>query len=464
MDFLSAKSKKSLVFVELKPKFPKDEDIVIMDSFSDKHIFLISSNDPWYRDILINHQTLKFSSHYSRDEQHRIRYQAKHYLIISDTLYRRGVDSILHRCLTHEEAEIVLNDCHSGACGGHLFGLATTQKIMRVGYFWPKIFKDCVEAVKRCHPCQIFCRKMWVHPAPLFLVIIVSPFTKWWIDFTTCHPPSARGHHYIIMAINYFTKWVEATPMFANDDETATLFIFNQIISKFEVPKEIVTNHGNYFQNRMMMELTSKLGFKQEHSSLYYPQANGQVEVVNKSLKTILQRTINASKSNRNLMLYLALWVYRILVTTATGFSPFQLIHGVEAMLSIECEIPSLKIVIELLPNMTELEAHLVHLEHLDEQRQNVATTNETHKKHVKSQYDKFAHLWIFSNGDLVLVYDQDKDALGAGKFNLMWHDPYIVSHALREGAHELSDYEGNVLSEPKNGSNKHTIQPITSS
>ena len=72
---------------------------------------------------------------------------------MDDTLYRHGVDSILRRCLTHDEVEVVLNDFHGGACGGHLSGISTTQKILRVGYFWPSIFKDYVNAVKRCHPC-----------------------------------------------------------------------------------------------------------------------------------------------------------------------------------------------------------------------------------------------------------------------------------------------------------------------
>ena len=95
MDFQSAKSKKSLVFAELIVEFPTKENVAVEDeSFPTEHIFLISTSDSWYGDI-------------------------------GDTLYRRGVDSVLRRCLTHEEAEIVLNDSHSGACGGHLSRLAT---------------------------------------------------------------------------------------------------------------------------------------------------------------------------------------------------------------------------------------------------------------------------------------------------------------------------------------------------
>ena len=71
--------------------------------------------------------------------------------------------------------------------------------------------------------------------------------------------------------------------------ETATYFVFNQIITQFDILKQLVTDHGRKFQNKMMEELASKLGYKQEHSSSYYPQVNGQVEVVNKSLRSILQ-------------------------------------------------------------------------------------------------------------------------------------------------------------------------------
>ena len=130
---------------------------------------------------------------------------------------------------------------------------------------------------------------MCTHPALLFPVINVGPFIKWGIDYTTCNLPSAKGHKYIIVAVEYFTKWVEAMPTFRNDSETTTLFLFNQVIYHFGIPKYIVTDQGSHFQNNMRAELALKLGFRQEHSSPYYPQANGKFEAMNKSLKTILQ-------------------------------------------------------------------------------------------------------------------------------------------------------------------------------
>ena len=90
-----------------------------------------------------------------------------------------------------------------------------------------------------------------------------------------CNPTSTRGHHHIIVAIDYFTKWAEAMPTVKSDGETAALFVFNQIITQFGILKELVTDHGSYFQNHMMEELASKLGYKKENSSSYYPQENG---------------------------------------------------------------------------------------------------------------------------------------------------------------------------------------------
>ena len=133
---------------------------------------------------------------------------------------------------------------------------------------------------------------------------------KWGIDYMTCNPASAGGHKYIIVAIDYFTKWAKAMPTLKANGETPAFFVFNQIIAQFGIPKVIVTDHGSHFQNNMMMELTTILGFRKEHSSSYYPQENSQVEAVNKTLKTILKHTIDVARSNWHIMLYPALWAY----------------------------------------------------------------------------------------------------------------------------------------------------------
>ena len=137
-------------------------------------------------------------------------------------------------------------------------------------------------------------------------------------------------------------------------------------------------------------------------------------------------------------MLYPTLWAYKNLVKTTTGFTPFQLVYEIEVVLPIECEIPSMKLVIELLPNTSKLEKRLVYLEQLDETRRYATMSNDVHKRNIKAQYDKSIKPIVFSEGDLVLVYDQENDTLGAGKFVSMWLGPYIVKHVLGKDAYEL--------------------------
>jgi hypothetical protein len=359
---------------------------------------------------------------------------------------------VFRRCLTFEEAERALNDCHSGACGGHMSGYATAQKILRAGYFWPSLFKDCITAVQKCHACQTYNQKIRSHPAPLHPVVSVGPFAKWGIDFMTCHPHSAGGHGYIIVAVDYFTKWAEAMPTFDNTGKTAALFLFNHVITRFGVPQAIVTDHGSHFRNNMMSELTEKLGLRHDSSTPYYPQANGQVEAINKVLVTMIRRMIGIHKTSWHTMLFSTLWAYRTSVKSATGFTPFRLVYGMEAILPIECEIPSLKLAVELLPNTSAEEERLLYLMRLDETRRDATLVIEAQKKRVKAQYDKHVKPRVFSEGDLVLLYEQDKDVLGAGKFEPMWRGPYIVSKVLAKGAYELVDYDGIPLSEPRNG------------
>jgi hypothetical protein len=125
-----------------------------------------------------------------------------------------------------------------------------------------------------------------------------------------CKPTLAEGHNYIIIVIDYFTKWAEVMPTFLNNGRTATLFMFNHIIASFGVPHDIVIDHGSHFKNQMMGELHTKLGFLHENLSPYYPQENGQVEAIKKVLKTMFQRMVGVNKTSWNLQLLSALWAY----------------------------------------------------------------------------------------------------------------------------------------------------------
>ena len=136
LEFTTAKLKKSLVLIDLICSLPSDS----VPSGSEEHIpddtlFLISTLNPWNGDIIVYLQTSTFKSELMKDARRHIRHQSQPYRIARDTLYRVGVDSILHQCLTLEGAEKALNDCYSGACGGQISSYATAQIILCAGYF-----------------------------------------------------------------------------------------------------------------------------------------------------------------------------------------------------------------------------------------------------------------------------------------------------------------------------------------
>jgi len=152
------------------------------------------------------------------------------------------------------------------------------------------------------------------------------------------------------------------------------------------------------------------------------------------------------------MILFPALWAYGTLTKDTIGFTPFNLIYGLETTLLIECEIPSLKFVVEILPKTLPQEEDLLYLEWLDETCRLTTLVIEAQKKRVKSHFDQSISPRAFSEGDLVLPYDQANDKLGAGKFEPMWHGPYIVKSVLQKGAYERIDYDGDPLSKPRNG------------
>ena len=128
-----------------------------------------------------------------------------------------------------------------------------------------------------------------------------------------------------------------------------------------------------------MTELFYQLGLHHDNYTPYYPPANGQVEAINKVLTTMIKRIIGTHKSNWHTMLFSALWAYRTSTKTATGFTPFQLVYGLEVVLPIACEILSLQLAIELLTATSEEEKHFLYLTQLDETQRTAALATEAH-------------------------------------------------------------------------------------
>jgi hypothetical protein len=214
---------------------------------------------------------------------------------------------------------------------------------------------------------------------------------------------------------------------------------FNHVISHFVIPLQLVSDHGKHFKNEIFVKISSKLGFSHKFASPYYPHSNGQVEAVNKVLKTMLHHMVNRHKTNWHHMLFSTQWDYHMTVKTTIGFTPFHLVHGVKSTLPIECEVHTLCTAIKLLPGTALMEQCFLNLYSLDEDCRSSLQNNEVAKKCSKATFHRHVNLHSLNEGDLMLAYDITHDTLSHGKFESLWHGPYIIQHCLTKGAYILA-------------------------
>ena len=200
---------------------------------------------------------------------------------------------IIRRCVLESEQGKILQECHASPYGGHFAGDKTTHKILQSGFYWPTIFKDCFEWVKLCDQCQRMGNISKRHEMPLHGILVVQLFDVWGIDFMGPFP--SFGNIYILLAVDYVSKWVEATACPKNDANTVVGFLQRNILSKFGTPMTIISDGGSHFANKVFEKLMNRYGIKHIMSLAYHPQTNGQAEISNREIKKILEKTVSSS-------------------------------------------------------------------------------------------------------------------------------------------------------------------------
>jgi hypothetical protein len=184
-------------------------------------------------------------------------------------------DGVLLCFLEKEEFEKVLTELHSGDIGGHFDGETTTHKVLRLGYYWPTLFKYSYSMVHKCTICQKAAGQVKKITFPLQPITINTPFQQWGLDIIgRINPASSQQHKYVLTEIDYFTRWSEAIPLRVVNTNQVISFLNSHIITHFGIVKCLFFDDASYFSSLDMNVYALEKGVKLKYSSSYYPQGN----------------------------------------------------------------------------------------------------------------------------------------------------------------------------------------------
>uniref|UniRef100_A0A2N9FCJ8 Uncharacterized protein n=1 Tax=Fagus sylvatica TaxID=28930 RepID=A0A2N9FCJ8_FAGSY len=302
-------------------------------------------------------------------EARKLKARSTRFTVIQGVLYKRGFSLPYLRCLDEAEADYVMREVHEGICGNHSGARSLVHKIVRAGYYWPTM---------------------------------------------------QEGR-------DYFTKWVEAEPLATITERNIRAFVWKAIICRFGIPRAFISDNGRQFDNSPFREFCEELGIHNHYSSPGHPQANGQVEVTNRSLLKMIKTRLEGAKGLWPEELPNILWAYRTTARTPTGETPFRLNESNDDQLRSNLDL-------------------------VDEVRDQAEARTRVYQQRMARYYDRRVKHREFKVGDLVLrkVTLATKDP-AQGKLGPTWEGPYRVVKFHRRGTYHLEKLDGDALPHPWN-------------
>ncbi|XP_024014634.1 uncharacterized protein LOC112088520 [Eutrema salsugineum] len=273
-------------------------------------------------------------------------------------------------------------------------------------------------------------------------ILEVEIFDCWGIDFMGLFV-SLYGNQYILVVVDYVSKWVEAVASPTNDSKVVVKLFKSTIFPRFGVSRVVISDGGSHFVNKTPEELLKKHGVKHKIASPYHPQTSGQVEVLNRQIKAILKRTVSNSRKDWSKKLDDALWACSTAFKTPIDTSPFNLLYGKCCQLPVELEYKVLWAVKMLnFEIKTAQEKRVLQLHELEEIRLNAFESARIYKERTKILHDQKILKREFKVGDLVLLFNS-RLKLFPGKLRSRWSGPFRVLEVRSYGALVLEEKDG---------------------
>ncbi|KAD4179480.1 hypothetical protein E3N88_28071 [Mikania micrantha] len=308
----------------------------------------------------------------------------------------------------------------------------------------PSVVKDALEFVKKCDPCQRTGNISSKDEMPQNPIQVLEVFDVWGIDVVGPFPLS-KGNRYILVAIDYVSKWVEAQALPTNDARVVLKFL-KKLFSRFGTPRALISDHGTHFCNTMLEKALQRYGVTHHLATAYHPQTSGQVENPNRGVKRILEKTVGKSRKDWSDKLDDALWAFRTAYKTPLGTTPYMVVYGKACHLPVELEHRALWALKTVNLDLTEAgKKRYFQIHELEALRDAVYARLLSIKEKTKSPHDrKLKGLKEFKKGDRVLLCNSRLKLFG-GKLKSKWTGPYVVEEVFPYGTVELqNEVDGN--------------------
>ncbi|KAG6472849.1 hypothetical protein ZIOFF_070327 [Zingiber officinale] len=273
---------------------------------------------------------------------------------------------------------------------------------------------------------------------------VSCPFDQWGIDIVGPFPMATGQRKFLLVTVDYFSKWVEAEPLAKITKQMVKKFIWQNIICRFGIPRRLISDNGRQFTGKLLEDWCKSYGIEQHFTSVAYPQSNGQAEVANREILRILRARLNHWGGSWVDEVSGVLWAIRTTPKEGTGVTPFHLVYGDEAVVPVEVGVESARI-----QNYDEdnAERRNMELDLVEEERAKASVRLMAYRQRMKQNYNRRVIPRPFQVGDL--VWKKVKPVGDVGKLEAPWAGPFKVIEKLRSGAYYLEDEDGRQLDRP---------------
>ncbi|GKC40758.1 reverse transcriptase domain-containing protein [Tanacetum coccineum] len=351
---------------------------------------------------------------------------ADHLSRLENPYQKNFMIKVIRRYVFGQEADDILMACHNGPIGGHHGANYIAKKVFDAGFYWPTIYQDAHDLVTRCDAYQRQGKISQRDEMPQNAIQVCDIFEVWGIDFMGPFP-SFRGNKYILLAVDYLLKWVEAKVLPTNDTRVVYKFL-KSLFTRFGTPRAIISDRGTHFCNDQFSKVMLKYGVTHRLSIAYHPQTSRQVKVSNRGLKQILERTVGENRVSWSDKLDDTLWAFHTAFKTPIGCTPYKLVYGKACHLPIELEHKAYWALKHCNYNLVTTSDHRkVQMNELNKLRDQAYENSLIYKEKTKRIHDSKIKNRVFNVGDRVLLFNSRLNIF-SGKLKTYWTGPFTVT------------------------------------